>query len=212
MDRSTQMAMAATTEALQPADLDPEQWDGARLGVVLATAPGGMTTWEREYGRCASTAPAQSHHLIPMASVNMTAGHVAAAYEAKGPNFATATPCASSTTAWGAARDLLRSDLCDMVIAGGTRGQHHAAGRSRLRLNGSAVHPDRRSIHRLSPVRTRPATARPRRRRFRPADRTPEHTRALGARPYRPCRRGPDVWRARRPPMRGTWGRRRPVC
>ncbi|MFJ9201156.1 beta-ketoacyl synthase N-terminal-like domain-containing protein [Streptomyces flaveolus] len=49
--------------------------------------------------------------LIPMASVNMTAGHVTAAYEAKGPNFATATACASSATACGAVRDLLRADL-----------------------------------------------------------------------------------------------------
>ncbi|MEV5644819.1 beta-ketoacyl synthase N-terminal-like domain-containing protein [Streptomyces flaveolus] len=106
------MALAATTEALQPAGLDPEQWDGARVGVVLATAPGDMTTWEREYGRLREHGPdAASPLLIPMVSVNMTAGHVTAAYEAKGPNFATATACASSTTACGAARDLLRADL-----------------------------------------------------------------------------------------------------
>ncbi|MFF9455910.1 beta-ketoacyl synthase N-terminal-like domain-containing protein [Streptomyces flaveolus] len=117
LDRSTQMAMAATTEALQPAGLGPEQWDGARVGVVLATAPGGMTTWEHEYGRPREHGPgAVSPLLTPMASVDMTAGHVSAAYEAKGPNFATATACASSTTAWGAARDLLRADLCDVVI------------------------------------------------------------------------------------------------
>ncbi|WP_164420313.1 beta-ketoacyl-[acyl-carrier-protein] synthase family protein [Streptomyces salinarius] len=121
LDRSTQMAMTATTEALQLAGLDPEQWDGARVGVVLATALGGMTTWEREYVRLRERGPgAVSPLLIPMAAVNMTAGHVAAAYGAKGPNFATATACASSTTALGAARDLLRANLCDVVIAGGT--------------------------------------------------------------------------------------------
>ncbi|MER6716135.1 MULTISPECIES: beta-ketoacyl-[acyl-carrier-protein] synthase family protein [unclassified Streptomyces] len=121
LDRSTQMTMVATTEALQLAGLDPAEWDGARVGVVIATALGGMTTWDREYARLAERGPgAVSPLLIPMAAVNMTAGQVAAAHGAKGPNFAVATACASGTTALGAARDLLRTDLCDIVIAGGT--------------------------------------------------------------------------------------------
>ncbi|MFD4594729.1 beta-ketoacyl-[acyl-carrier-protein] synthase family protein [Streptomyces rubiginosohelvolus] len=185
LDRSTQMAMTATAEALEQAGLDPETWDGARVGVVLATALGGMTTWEREYGRLRELGPgAVSPLLIPMAAVNMTAGHVASAYGAKGPNFATATACASSTTALGAARDLLRADLCDVVIAGGTE---------------AAITPlIGASFAKMGALSTRsddPATA------SRPFDAArdgfvlgegasvlvlerPEHARARGARPY----------------------------
>jgi 3-oxoacyl-[acyl-carrier-protein] synthase II len=121
LDRSTQMAMVATNEALELAGLDSAEWDGTRVGVVLATALGGQTVWEREGARLREHGPGMvSPLLIPMAGVNMTAGHVAAAHGARGPNFAPATACASGATALGAARDLLRAGLCDVVIAGGT--------------------------------------------------------------------------------------------
>ncbi|EST30713.1 beta-ketoacyl-[acyl-carrier-protein] synthase family protein [Streptomyces niveus] len=121
LDRTTQLAMAATAEALAQAGLDPAEWDGARVGVVLGTALGGVTTWQREADRLRELGPdSVSPLLIPMSAVNMTAGHLAAAHGARGPNFATATACASGTTALGAARDLLRSNMCDIVVAGGT--------------------------------------------------------------------------------------------
>lgn len=121
LDRTTQLAMAATAEALAQAGLDPAEWDGARVGVVLGTALGGVTTWQREADRLRELGPdSVSPLLIPMSAVNMTAGHLAAAHGARGPNFATATACASGTTALGAARDLLRSNTCDIVVAGGT--------------------------------------------------------------------------------------------
>lgn len=120
LDRGTQMALVATGEALELAGLDSKEWDGTRVGVVLSTALGGVTTWERESARLREHGPGMiSPLLIPMSVVNMTAGHVAAAHGARGPNFAPATACASGTTALGAARDLLRAGLCDVVIAGG---------------------------------------------------------------------------------------------
>lgn len=120
LDRSTQMALVATSEALTMAGLDSTAWDGTRVGVVLSTALGGVATWERESERLRQQGPDMvSPLLIPMAAVNMTAGHVAAAHRATGPNFAPVTACASGTTALGTARDLLRANLCDVVIAGG---------------------------------------------------------------------------------------------
>lgn len=121
LDRSTQMAIVAANEAVTQAGLDPEIWESARVGIVLGTALGGVMTWEREYHRLKERGPnAVSPLLIPMSAVNMTAGHLATHLRAQGPNFATATACASGTTALGAARDLLRSNVCDIVIAGGT--------------------------------------------------------------------------------------------
>lgn len=121
LDRSSQLALAAAAEALTDAGLDPASWDGARVGVVLGNGVGGTATWEKQYDVLRERGPEKvSAMLIPMLIVNMSAGHIAMEYGARGPNFVTATACASGTTAVGAARELLRSGACDVVITGGT--------------------------------------------------------------------------------------------
>nr|WP_257033860.1 beta-ketoacyl synthase N-terminal-like domain-containing protein [Streptomyces sp. Ag109_G2-15] len=50
----------------------------------------------------------------------MAAGEVAIDLGVRGPNFTTASACASGATAIGVARDLLRSGACDIVLAGGS--------------------------------------------------------------------------------------------
>ncbi|MFH8367587.1 beta-ketoacyl-[acyl-carrier-protein] synthase family protein [Streptomyces sp. NPDC018031] len=121
LDRSSQLALAAAAEALADAGLDPSSWDGARVGVVLGNGVGGTATWEKNYEVLRERGPEKvSAMLIPMLIVNMSAGHIAMEYGARGPNFVTATACASGTTAVGAARELLRSGACDVVITGGT--------------------------------------------------------------------------------------------
>jgi 3-oxoacyl-[acyl-carrier-protein] synthase II len=54
-----------------------------------------------------------------MMGINMVAGYIAIDCGAQGPNLVTTTACASSTTAIGTARELLRTGRCDIVIAGG---------------------------------------------------------------------------------------------
>ncbi|KRV46753.1 3-oxoacyl-ACP synthase [Wenjunlia vitaminophila] len=123
LDRCNQFAIAAAAEALADSGLDPATWDGARVGVVLGNGIGGAATWEKQHRTLLDPelGPERvSALLIPMLSVNMSAGYVAIECGAKGPNFVTATACASGTTAVGMARELLRSGQCDVVITGGT--------------------------------------------------------------------------------------------
>lgn len=121
LDRSSQFAVAAATEALADAGLDPETWDGARVGVVLGSGIGGAAAWEKQHHVLLEQGSRKvSALLIPMLAVNMSAGYVAMEFGARGPNFVTATACASGATAVGAARELLRSGRCDVVITGGT--------------------------------------------------------------------------------------------
>ena len=58
--------------------------------------------------------------LLPMSPVNMVADVVAIHSNAMGPNMVTSAACAPGATAIGAARELLNSGRCDIVIAGGT--------------------------------------------------------------------------------------------
>ena len=119
-DRFVQLAIAAAREAVADSGLDPRTWDGARVGVVIGCGLGGVATWERQHRALLEQGPdSVSALLIPMLVPNMVAGHLAMEFQATGPNFVTATACASGATAIGTALDLLRDGRCDVVIAGG---------------------------------------------------------------------------------------------
>lgn len=120
-DRFVQLAIVAAREAVSGSGLDPGTWDGARVGVVIGCGLGGVATWERQHSVLLAKGPdAVSALLIPMLVPNMVAGHLAMEFHAGGPNFVTATACASGATAIGTALDLLRDGRCDVVITGGT--------------------------------------------------------------------------------------------
>lgn len=121
LDRFVQLAVVAAREAIADAGLDPETWDGARVGVVLGCGMGGAKTWETQHRRLLERGPDKvSPMLIPMLIPNMVAGQLAMEFRATGPNLVTATACASGATAIGVARDLLRAGACDIALTGGT--------------------------------------------------------------------------------------------
>ena len=120
LDRYTQLALVACREAIADAGLDPATWDGARVGVVMGNALGGVATFTTQHETLLADGAAKvSSMLIPMMGVNMVAGYLAIDCGARGPNLVTTTACASGTTAIGTARDLLRAGRCDIVLAGG---------------------------------------------------------------------------------------------
>ncbi len=59
---------------------------------------------------------------------NMAAGHIAALFNACGPNFNTLTACAASTQAIGEATELIRRGDADVMISGGTHSMLHPFG------------------------------------------------------------------------------------
>ncbi|MFC3998992.1 beta-ketoacyl-[acyl-carrier-protein] synthase family protein [Nocardiopsis sediminis] len=121
LDRFTQFAMVAAAEAVADSGLDPQTWDGARVGVVLGVGIGGLASYDAQQRRLDEQGPwAVSPLLLPMLIPNMAAGHIALRFGAQGPNFVTATACASGATAIGCALGLLRGGTCDVVITGGT--------------------------------------------------------------------------------------------
>ncbi|MEU8587556.1 beta-ketoacyl-[acyl-carrier-protein] synthase family protein [Streptomyces sp. NPDC048664] len=119
LERFVQLALVASRMAVQDAGLDPESWDGTRVGVVLGNSLGGAATLEEQHRTLADEGPGRvSPLLVTRYMPNMLAGYVAIDCGARGPSLVTTTACASGATAVGTARDLLRAGACDIVLAG----------------------------------------------------------------------------------------------
>jgi 3-oxoacyl-[acyl-carrier-protein] synthase II len=119
-DRSTLLALMAAQEAVADAGLDPSTWDGARVAVVLGTSCGGHAVFEAAYRKFLTEGPKWVPPLLGVTGpMNLLAGYLSVPLRAYGPNFVVNTACASGVTALGTARQLLRADMCDVVVTGG---------------------------------------------------------------------------------------------
>lgn len=72
------------------------------------------------------------HDFIPESEFeqepNMPAAHLAAMFNAQGPNVNCLTACAASVQAVGEATEMIRSGECDVMISGGTHSMIHPMG------------------------------------------------------------------------------------
>jgi 3-oxoacyl-[acyl-carrier-protein] synthase II len=123
-DRYAQLALAAATQAMREAGLeDPAAagTDPERIGVVLGSGIGGIATFEEQHTRFLEKGPGRvSPFFVPMFIADIAAGLVSIRYNAKGPNYATVSACASGAHAIGNALRHIRAGEADVVIAGGT--------------------------------------------------------------------------------------------
>ncbi|WP_314413040.1 beta-ketoacyl-[acyl-carrier-protein] synthase family protein [Streptomyces kroppenstedtii] len=120
-DRFIQFALVAARRAVADARLDRHTWEAERVGVVLGVGSNSLSTYVTEFDHLGAGRPERVSPLaLPRSVPSMAAGEVAIDLGVRGPNFTTASACASGATAIGVARDLLRSGTCDIVLAGGS--------------------------------------------------------------------------------------------
>lgn len=120
MDRFAQFAMIASMEAVEDSGLNLLQEDLNRVGVLIGSGIGGLETWEREYRKLMEGGPNRvSPFLIPMMMMNSASGLVSMRLGAKGPNFSTASACASSAHTIGEAYRIIERGDADVMITGG---------------------------------------------------------------------------------------------
>ncbi len=119
MDRFTQFAMAATLEALEQANYSINESNRDRIGVLIGTGIGGITTLLDQADVMQERGPDRlSPFLIPMMISDSAAGMIAIRLGARGPNMALATACASGSNAIGEATEIIRRGAADAMIAG----------------------------------------------------------------------------------------------
>ncbi len=121
MDRFCQFAFAAAKMAIEDAELNLQNENLDRIGVIIASGIGGIATIEREMKVLLTKGPSRiSPFLIPMEISNIAAGEIAIHYGFRGPNYAVTSACASSNHAIGDALRILRYGDADVVIVGGS--------------------------------------------------------------------------------------------
>lgn len=118
-DPFTQYALAASAMALEQAgELDA---DPARIGTLIGTGIGGITTNEEQIViRHEKGDRRVSPFLVPMMMPNAAAASVSMRYGFQGPCEATVTACAAGTHSIGNALRLITSGRCDVVLCGGS--------------------------------------------------------------------------------------------
>ena len=120
MDRFTQFALVAASEAVKDSGLDMEKEDAWRVGVVTGSGIGGIGTLEDQNKTLIERGPGRvSPFFIPMMIANIGAAQIAIKFGAKGINENIVTACASSTNAIGDALRHIQHGHNDVIIAGG---------------------------------------------------------------------------------------------
>ncbi len=121
MDRFTQMAVAASNLAIADAKIDFKTMDTDRVGVIMGTGIGGISTLCDQHQVFLEKGPGRvSPFFIPMLIGNMGAGQVSIIHGLHGPNFTTVSACTSSANAIGEAFRAIQNDEADVMVAGGS--------------------------------------------------------------------------------------------
>jgi 3-oxoacyl-[acyl-carrier-protein] synthase II len=120
MDRFAQLGIAAGLQAAESAGVaEIIQNNPERVGIVMGSGIGGLTTWEREYRILHERGPGRvSPFLITMMVPNMAAGQLAIMLGATGPSQCPVLACATGGEAIAEGLELIRRGDADVVIAG----------------------------------------------------------------------------------------------
>ena len=131
MDRYTQFALIAAMQAVKDCGMDLEKVDKNRIGVVFGVGIGGIKTFEEEvsyYALNKENGPKFNPFFIPKMIADIAAGQISIMYGFHGPNYITASACASSSNALADAFNLIRLGKANAIVAGGAEAAICATG------------------------------------------------------------------------------------
>jgi 3-oxoacyl-[acyl-carrier-protein] synthase II len=121
-DAFTQYAVGAATQAMADAGLTSNPIaDPDRIGVIIGSGIGGLKSFEEQHDVYRERGASKiSPFFIPMFIADIAAGIVSMRFNAKGPNYATVSACATSAHAIGDAFRTIAYGDADVMITGGS--------------------------------------------------------------------------------------------
>ena len=118
-DRFEQFAAAAAKDALASSGLVITESNAGRVGVLVSSAVGGITSLQDAVITNYTEGPRRvSPFLIPMLMPNGAAGMIAIDNQIKGPCFSVASACASGSDGIGTAFLMIKAGMIDAALAG----------------------------------------------------------------------------------------------
>jgi len=121
LDRFSQYALLASKEALESSGIQLRDEERPRFGVVTGTGMGGATTFDSGYFNLYAKHATRVHPFtIPKIMHNAATSQICMEFCAEGPSLTTATACSSAGHAIGEAFHLIKYDIADLMLAGGT--------------------------------------------------------------------------------------------
>ncbi len=121
MDRFSQFAVVAASQAVEDSGLDFTKEEPFRVGVLVGTGIGGIKEIEEQHRRLLEKGVRQvSPFTVPKLMANAASGNIAIRYGLKGPNFSISSACASGNHAIGEAFCNIVSGQSDIMITGGS--------------------------------------------------------------------------------------------
>ena len=120
-DPFVQYAMAASGLALEDSRVKMDDLDRTRSGCIVGSGIGGLLEIETQHRNLFDRGPSRVSPLfVPRMMLNAASGEMAIRYRFQGPNFATASACASATHAMGMAFRFVRGGEADFMLTGGS--------------------------------------------------------------------------------------------
>jgi 3-oxoacyl-[acyl-carrier-protein] synthase II len=121
MARLTQLALAATDEALADAGWKETAIARDRTGVIVGSGMGALDPIHEAADTLRERGPGRvSPFFVPMMLADTPAALISITYGLTGPNLAVYTACATGNNALGEAAATIRRGAADVMIAGGT--------------------------------------------------------------------------------------------
>jgi len=120
MDRFTQYAMIASDEAIVDSELNLDEINKLRVGVIWGAGIGGLETFQNEVLNYAAGdgSPRFNPFFIPKMIADIAPGNISIKNGFMGPNYTTVSACASSANAMIDALNYIRLGQCDVIITG----------------------------------------------------------------------------------------------
>jgi len=121
MDRFSQFALVAAVEAVSDSSLKIDDHNRDRIGVIMGSGIGGITTIEQQTKLVNEQGVDRvSPFFIPMLISNIAPGLISMRYGVRGPSQTAVSACASSNNAIGDAMRVIQHGDADVMISGGS--------------------------------------------------------------------------------------------
>lgn len=120
-DPFVHFAAVSAIEAMKDSGIDTAKLDLDRFGCILGSGIGGLNEIEEGNKILYSRGPSRlSPFFIPKLMLNAAAGNIAIKFGLRGPNFSTASACASANHALGMALRTIQYGDADLMLTGGS--------------------------------------------------------------------------------------------